>query len=147
MQIFDGYYVTPCGRIWSYKRNKWLKPSLKQDGYLKVKLNNTFIAVQRVIALCWLPNPHHLPQVNHKDENKLNNNINNLEWCTISYNQRYSNGIEILNIKTGEVFNSIAEAAEKYNIDKHNLARGTTNNKIYKNAFKRKEIINYGTQY
>lgn len=46
--------------------------------------------VHRLVALTYLPNPNNLPQVNHKDENKLNNHRDNLEWCTAAYNNTYN---------------------------------------------------------
>lgn len=45
--------------------------------------------VHRLVAIAFIPNPDNLPHINHKDENKLNNNPNNLEWCDNSYNNNY----------------------------------------------------------
>lgn len=47
-------------------------------------------SVHRIVAKVFIPNPHNLPFVNHKDENTFNNNVSNLEWCTPQYNQEYS---------------------------------------------------------
>lgn len=49
----------------------------------------TFI-VHRLVAKAFIPNPNNFPVINHKDENKLNNHVQNLEWCTVSYNTKYS---------------------------------------------------------
>ena len=66
----------PCERI--------LKPGIDTSGYLLVKLCKNGVAlskrIHRLVAQAFIPNPHNLPQVNHKDENKLNNCVNNLEW-------------------------------------------------------------------
>ena len=64
-------------------------------GYSYVSLSNmdrgrTF-TVHRLVAKAFIPNPDNLPCVNHKDENKANNNVNNLEWCTSLYNNTYNN--------------------------------------------------------
>lgn len=45
--------------------------------------------VHRLVALAFISNPHHYPCINHKDENRQNNNVNNLEWCTVKYNNNY----------------------------------------------------------
>lgn len=62
-------------------------------GYLNVKLykNGSYkhFQVHRLVAEAFLPNPDNLPQVNHKDENKVNNSVSNLEWCTAKYNCNY----------------------------------------------------------
>lgn len=69
----------------------------------------------------FIPNPNNWEEVNHRDENKLNNHVSNLEWCTHSYNTNYGTARErsvekhlkkIRCIDTGEVFNSLKEGAE-----------------------------------
>lgn len=67
-------------------------------GYLRVGLRNgdiqKFFSIHRLVAQVFLPNPDNLPEVNHKDENKANNWVTNLEWCTNLYNIRYGTGIK-----------------------------------------------------
>lgn len=74
-------------------KGKILIPSGKK--YLKVALfkNNKrkYYSVHRLIAITFIPNPNKLPQVNHIDENKHNNKVDNLEWCTSKYNCNYGN--------------------------------------------------------
>lgn len=91
---YEGIYaITSCGRVWSYRSKKFLKPRPDRDGYLRVnlKLNGKekTIHIHRLVAETYLPNPDNLPQINHKDEVKSHNWINNLEWCTASYNVNY----------------------------------------------------------
>ena len=91
---YEGEYaITRDGRVWSYKSNKFLKPVLDKDGYHKVNLckdkkMKTF-RIHRLVAEAFIPNPKGLPQVNHKDENKSNNCVENLEWCDAKYNMNY----------------------------------------------------------
>ena len=65
------------------REETYLRVCLKKDGKYKVH------PVHRLVALAFIPNPDNLPQINHKDENKYNNNVENLEWCTPSYNCKY----------------------------------------------------------
>lgn len=87
------YAVTSCGKVWSYKSEKFLSLGKRRDGYLQVTLTKNgehkTYRVHRLVAEAYLPNPEGFPQVNHKDENKENNALNNLEWCDISYNVNY----------------------------------------------------------
>ena len=84
------YAVTSCGKVWSYRRKKFLKPSDNGLGYLQVKLSKDgktkTYKVHRLVAEAFISNPLNLPQINHKDENRANNALLNLEWCDAAYN-------------------------------------------------------------
>ena len=91
---YEGLYaVTSCGKVWSYRRKKFLKHFTNSKGYLLVDLwkngKMKHFAVHRLVAVAYIPNPDNLPQVNHKDENKTNNCLQNLEWCDCKYNNNY----------------------------------------------------------
>lgn len=92
------YRVTENGDIISmdYKRTgvpKKLSPQHNIYGYAIIKLmksgKSITYKVHRLVAMAFIPNPDNLPHINHKDENKLNNNPNNLEWCDNRYNNNY----------------------------------------------------------
>lgn len=84
------YLVYPDGRIWSTKRNIFLSAFISKQGYKRVSLtNHKKYFVHRLVAETFIPNPDNLPQVNHKDENKLNNNVENLEWVDNKQNMNY----------------------------------------------------------
>ena len=94
------YAVTSCGRVWSYRRQKFLKPSTNEKGYLKVglwkngKVKNFY--VHRLVAEAYIPNTDNLPQVDHIDNDKIHNYINNLQWITNRDNNRKSKNKPIL---------------------------------------------------
>lgn len=75
------------------KRKGRILKQYNKGGYLEVSLmkNNKrhYFKVHRLVATAFIPNFCNLPQVNHIDENKLNNNVDNLEWCTSKYNCNY----------------------------------------------------------
>ena len=92
---YEGLYkISNFGRVYSVKRNKFLKPCKENNkGYLVVILckddKPKKYKIHRLVAQAFIPNPSNLPQINHKDENKANNRVENLEWCTASYNCNY----------------------------------------------------------
>ncbi len=89
--IKDGYLVHRDGSIY---RLNWhntgtmrkVKHGVNNCGYLQFCCNGKLTLVHRFIANCFIPNPQNLPEINHKDGNKLNNCVDNLEWCTHQYN-------------------------------------------------------------
>lgn len=94
---FNGYFVTNTGEIYSNKKNNimtQLKLKEDKDGYLEIGLYHEgkryFRRVHRLVAEAFIPNPYHLPQINHKDGNVKNNNVDNLEWCTCQDNLLHS---------------------------------------------------------
>lgn len=104
---FEGcYQISSNGRIKSLERTVIHKgsPSKRKGRILKVRKDGKgyhqyglykdgkafYLRAHRLVALHFIPNPENLPQVNHKDENKDNNKVSNLEWCTNLYNMQYS---------------------------------------------------------
>ena len=107
---YEGYYeVDQFGRVFSVERvvsvddngrkyekrvsGKQMKQCLKNNGYKSVSLTKGGVTkafyVHRLVAEAFIPNPDNLPMVNHKDEDKTNNFVENLEWCTNNYNINY----------------------------------------------------------
>ena len=130
------YEVSNLGRVRSLDRTssdgrvlkgKILKLRLINNGYLRVGLNKDgrgqiFFRVHRLVATAFVPNPDNLPVVNHKDEDKSNNCVSNLEWCTQKHNIQYSShklkgdknpqARKVVCINTGQVFSCMEEAKQ-----------------------------------
>ena len=158
---FEGKYAaTKDGRIWSYKHKKFLKPKIVK-GYCHVDLVNKEnkicqFLVHRLIGMTFLPNPDNLPCINHKDECKTNNHVDNLEWCSYVYNVNYgtrnarskkskaSNGSmkkcweasvvarkkKVRCIELDTIYDSLTEAAKSLNINMGHISdccRGNRN--------------------
>lgn len=135
---FEGLYeVSSLGNVCSLHKGKpmIMKQTLFRNGYLGISLcygkRRYFNGlVHRLVAQAFIPNPNNLPQVNHKDENKINNCVENLEWCTARYNYNYGNAIKravstrnyqeigrkcgnaIVQIKDGKTINTFYNEAE-----------------------------------
>lgn len=87
---FEKYEVSNLGKVRNIKSGRVLKTSLNNNGYLRLFLceNNKRknLYLHRIIATAFIDNPNEKPCVNHIDENKLNNDLSNLEWCTVREN-------------------------------------------------------------
>lgn len=92
VRSFDRYVKYSNGQIHLHK-GKVLSPGKNTKGYLFVILTcnrkRKTINVHRLVAIAFLPNPDNLPEVNHIDEDKTNNRVENLEWCDRNYNLNY----------------------------------------------------------
>lgn len=128
------YEITKDGKIISLKNNKRyeIKGYIDKYGYRRVLLHvngkRIKFFVHRLVAQTYIPNPNNLPQVNHIDGNKLNNNVENLEWCTPKENIQHAikKGLRVkkgkLNISDIKEIRllfgnkSMKEIAELYNV-------------------------------
>ena len=91
---YEGLYeVDECGRIFSSKTGEQKKQRVSDKGYKVVSLYKDGgyknVKVHRAVAMAFIENPNNLPVINHKDEDKTNNFVENLEWCTPAYNTAY----------------------------------------------------------
>ena len=127
------YQVSNLGNVRSIRFNKVRNmKSWDSHGYRAVELcinNNRYtVRVHQLVALAFIPNPENKPEVNHKDRNRSNNNVENLEWVTQSENvaHAYRNGVkprptyqnqplqkEILDIIENKKYFSIREASRQ----------------------------------
>ena len=105
VQGYKYYEVSNLGRIKNTKLNLLKAQRLTKTGYLIVDLKEDGKKrtryVHRLVAQAFIPNDENLPQVNHKDENKKNNCVENLEWCTAAYNNAYGTHIERVRLTQG----------------------------------------------
>ena len=137
----DGKNITRHGKI--------LTPFKNAKGYCLVDLRNKArhtVQVHRLVAQAFIPNPENLPQVNHKNENKTDNYVENLEWCTAKYNSNYGTrnirrsksmiGVlvnrkdqskRVLCVETGEIFDSISDIQRKKGINSHGVSNVLNN--------------------
>lgn len=101
-----------------------MKGSPDKDGYLRVHLTAAngkikMEKVHRLVALAFIdnPKPNEYTVVNHKDENKQNNSVVNLEWCSGSYNTIYSLGKRVRCIELNKIFDCSQTAARELKVD------------------------------
>ena len=91
---FEGMYeVTSSGLVISVRKHMLLKPKIDRYGYPVVTLfgrnRPRYVPIHRLVAEAFIPNPENKPAVNHIDENKLNNSVENLEWVTVKENDNH----------------------------------------------------------
>lgn len=139
---YEGLYqVSNLGRVKSLNYNhtgkeKILTLKTSKNGYLQIGLSKNgkqkFFLIHRLVAIAFIPNPDNLPQVNHKDECRYNNCVDNLEWCDSKYNCNYGtrnkklseiNKKTIYCIELDTEFDSITEASEKIGCDRSNISK------------------------
>ena len=90
---YENYLIDENGKIYNIETKKYLKGSIGENGYLYYRLSKNgkkkMYYAHRLVAEAFIPNSNNLPVVNHKDGNKLNNNVNNLEWVSYSENIKH----------------------------------------------------------
>ena len=165
---FEGLYeVDDCGNVYSLRKGIVLKPHFLDKGYAQYALSKNgkrkLILGHRLVAEAFIENPNNYPIINHKDENKQNNNSDNLEWCTYSYNSNYGSMVEyhkqndcwkkgveatkkpvyqMLNGKVINEFESLMEASRKTNTNYSCISACCKGNRKKSNKFewKYKEV-------
>lgn len=131
---YENYMVSSKGKVKSLNYNKTgkekiLKPANDGHGYLFVQLCKNGkvkkMKVHRLVANAFIPNPNNYPIINHRDETRCNNCVENLEWCTVAYNNSYgtrtekcSTSIKCFDLQTNQeiIFPSINEAGRQLKI-------------------------------
>lgn len=149
---YEGHYqVSNCGRVKSLRRlvtnqynsfyieEKILKPKKDRYGYLYVNLYKNNIKkvyqVHRLVAEAFIDNPDNLPQVNHRDENKLNNNVDNLEWCTHEYNINYGT-------RNKKVSKKLSKPVLQYTLDGEFVREWKSTMECGRNGYNQGHIVN-----
>ena len=130
IEDYPSYEVYDDGRVYSHKRNKFLKPVKNNSGYETVNLYNgsgkerRACSIHHLVAESFVKNPNGYTEVNHKDGNKQNNYYKNLEWCKHSYNMdhAYINGLDtkqraVKCLTNGKVYRSCTEAERQLGCD------------------------------
>lgn len=88
---YPEYEICSNGQVYSLRRNTFLKPIVTKKGYTQVNLSvngkRKAVLIHRLVAEAFIPNPDNLPEIDHIDTNRANNNVDNLRWCTRQENE------------------------------------------------------------
>lgn len=171
--VDNNYEASNDGQIREIKTHKNISQWLDKDGYLIVTLSGKLYRAHRLIALTFISNPNNLPVVNHKNFNKSDNHVANLEWVTYSENSQHSFignhrnkslkewvnkvqciGAEVSKTKVAQydlqdnllnVFNSQREASEKTGVCRSSITRCVTGHRKTAGGYKWKYYLEGST--
>ena len=139
----DRTYTDSLGRVYN-KKGQLIKIKVQIGKYnykqamVSIVQNGKCyrLLVHRLVAKAFIPNPYNYPQINHKDENPLNNNVNNLEWCTAKYNVNYNNLKQRTSAKRSRKINvyedkndiietvyNMVKTTKKYNVSRGHISK------------------------
>jgi len=122
MKEHNNYEVSNFGKIRNKKTKRILKTSISNKGYERfivyIEKKPRMFYVHRVVANNFIDNKNKFEQINHKDENKLNNKTENLEWCNNKYNSNYGTKIERILKTKWDTFKTIIQKDKNDNIIK-----------------------------
>ena len=125
------YLISNFGRVYSVNNKCFLKTQIDKYGYCRIELYNGSrkskkkFFIHQLVAQAFIPNYDKLETVDHIDGNKLNNKVDNLQWMSREDNS--SKGQDdikrpVINLTTGEIFESIRAAAKAYNTNRNNIS-------------------------
>lgn len=128
---YEGLYsITSCGKVWSYRSKKFLKPQNNNKGYLQIMLhkdgNCESKKIHRLVAEAYLLNPNNYDTVDHIDFNKTNNCVNNLQWMSRRENSRKKRNVgskKIYCLENKKIYNSQTQAAKELGLSQGNISR------------------------
>ena len=135
---YENYLVSEDGQIYNSKTGRTLKPSPSANGYYRVGLRKEgqtkTMYVHRIVAEAFIPNPNNYNEVNHIDEDKANNTVENLEWVAHKSNVNHAtcqqrkgqtntarNGRPVLCVETGQIYGSSTIVQKELGFNKGNI--------------------------